>query len=380
MPAIRSKDGTVVEGWFIGVPFGAREMMNGESSQIAASVASAVDKARDLGADIVGLGALTSVVTRGGRSVTGRGVAVTSGNSFTTLMAVEALFMGAEKMYLDPIAARGGVVGATGSIGRACALMLSERLCQITLFGNPEHLNSSKNRLQSLAKDIFSYAEARMQEGLLDGMSAWLAKIITLLSRQENATSNQFIEKIKMGDQLTLEFVQEVCDFLEIQCPIETSLDIPKDLPSCDLVIATSNSPEYLIFADDLRSGAVVCDVARPADVDPKVYQNRDDVLILEGGLVQYPEDISLGPNLGYREGINLACLSETVLLALEGDCQDMSIGNKLSLNTVQYLRGLAQKHGFTLAGLKMGNREITNEDIDEIYRNSLDLKIAENL
>ena len=107
MPAIRSKYGTIAEGWLIGVPLGAREMMNLPQADVVDMIAKAVDMGRDLGAEIVGLGALTSVVTKGGKAVTGRGVAITSGNSFTTLMAIEALFLGAEKMYIEPIAAPG---------------------------------------------------------------------------------------------------------------------------------------------------------------------------------------------------------------------------------------------------------------------------------
>ncbi|MEA4924043.1 MAG: aminotransferase class III-fold pyridoxal phosphate-dependent enzyme [Syntrophomonadaceae bacterium] len=380
MPAIRSAHGDIAEGWLIGVPLGAREMMNLPNEEVVDIIARAVDMGRDLGAEIVGLGALTSVVTKGGKSVTGRGVAITSGNSFTTLMAVEALFLGARKMYIEPIAAHGGVVGANGSIGRACALMVSERLCQITLFGSPQHPTSSKLRLNSLARDIFDYARTRMLNGERDGMSLWLSKLINILCRKDEETARKYISRIMDGDKLSLEFISEVCDYLGIACPLEISTDIGNKLPECDLIVAASNSPDYLIHAEDLRSGAVVCDVARPADVAPEVCEQRDDVLILEGGLVQYPDSICFGPNLGYRDGVNLACLSETVLLALEGDCRDYSIGNKLSLEVVQYLRQLASKHGFGLAGLRMGNHEIDERDMEKIYRNSLQFKQAENM
>ncbi|HEX3010555.1 MAG TPA: aminotransferase III, partial [Syntrophomonadaceae bacterium] len=338
----------------------------------------AVDIGRDLGAEIVGLGALTSVVTRGGRSVTGRNVAITSGNSFTTLMGIEALFMGAEKMNIDTIAAHGGVVGATGSIGRACALIMSEQLSQMTLFGNPLHQTSSFNRLNSLAQEIFAYAFNRMQAGELQGMSLWLSRVYDILMQKDEDIARHYLNIIKQ-ENVTLQEARELCLYLNIDSPINISVNISQDLPDCQLVIATSNSPEYLVFADDLRSGAVVCDVARPADVAPEVYE-RDDVLVLEGGLVQYPDTVCFGANLGYRDGVNLACLSETVLLALEGDCRDYSIGSRLTLETIQYLRALAQKHGFGLAGLKMGNYEINDRDIEKIYRNSLQLKMAENM
>ena len=111
MPAIRSLNGSIAEGWLIGVPFGAREIMSLPKERTVSVIEKAVDMGRDLGAKIVGLGALTSVVTRGGRSVLGRDVAITSGNSFTTLMAIEALFLGAEKMHIPYSEAKGAVVG-----------------------------------------------------------------------------------------------------------------------------------------------------------------------------------------------------------------------------------------------------------------------------
>jgi len=380
MPAIKSKLGTIAEGWLIGVPLGAREMMSWPNEDTVDIISRAVDMGRDLGAEIVGLGALTSVVTKGGRAVTGRGVAITSGNSLTTLMAVEALFSGAEKMNIDPIAARGGIVGANGSIGRACAMICSEKLSQMTLFGSPQHPTSSRLRLNSLAKDIFGYARDRMYRGTLQGMSLWLNRVARKLELQESARGREYADLIRGEEELSLQAIQEICSYLDIECPLQTSIDLAQDLPDCELIIATSNNPDYLIYPEHLRRGAVVCDVARPADVAPEVWEKRDDVLILEGGLVQYPDNICFGPNLGYRDGVNLACLSETVLLALEGDCQDYSIGNVLSLETVQYLRELAQKHGFSLAGLRMGNHEISDGEIEQIYRNSRQLKQAENM
>ncbi|NLN86439.1 MAG: aminotransferase class III-fold pyridoxal phosphate-dependent enzyme [Syntrophomonadaceae bacterium] len=380
MPALRSLDGTVAEGWLIGVPMGAREIMGLPNRDVVDVIARAVDMGRDMGAEIVGLGALTSVVTKGGRAVTGRDVAITSGNSFTTLMAIEALFLGAEKMNIEPVAARAGIVGANGSIGRACAMMVSEKVCRMILFGSPQHPTSSRLRLNSLARDIFIYARTRMREGVLEGMSLWLHRILEILGNQTVDEARRWAHLITAEKELTLDMIQQVCGYLGIGEPIKTSTDIAFDLPDCDLIVAASNSPDYLIYADNLRSGVVVCDVARPADVAPEVYEKRDDVLILEGGLVQYPDDICFGANLGYRDGVNLACLSETVLLALEGDSRDHSIGNILSLETIQYLRGLARKHGFSLAGLRMGNHEIDDRDIERIYRNSLHFKQAENM
>ncbi|MGS0744886.1 aminotransferase class III-fold pyridoxal phosphate-dependent enzyme [Syntrophomonas erecta subsp. sporosyntropha] len=380
LPALRSKTGIAAEGWLIGVPFGAREIMSLPREEVVDVITKAVDMGRDLGAGIVGLGALTSVVTRGGRSVIGRDVAITSGNSFTTLMAMEALFLGAEKMHINPGEASGAVVGATGSIGRACALIMSERLEDITLLGNPQHVNSSKHRLRSLVGDMLLYAHQRWEAGETTGLANWMVKVWRMLGQESNSQAGQLRDQLKAGKDMSLEFIQNIAGVLKINCPVQVSLDIRATLLQCQLVVAASNSPDYLIYPEYLSPGTVICDVARPADVSSEVYHRRDDVLVLEGGLVQYPDNIRFGPNLGYRDGVNLACLSETILLALEGDFRDYSIGMKLPLETIQYLRQLGKKHGFSLAGLVMGSQEITDEDIETIYQNSLRLNKAQNL
>jgi acetylornithine/succinyldiaminopimelate/putrescine aminotransferase/predicted amino acid dehydrogenase len=380
MPAIRSLDGKIAEGWLIGVPFGAREMMNLPRRETVTMVTEAVDLGKELGAGIVGLGALTSVVTRGGRSVQDRGVAITSGNSFTTLMAMEALFAGAEKMHIKPNRSRAAVVGATGSIGRTCTLMLSEQSSHITLIGNPQRSNSSSLRLESLFAELFTYAYQRMQKDQIGGLSGWLKQSLDMLITHDSTRARELAQILADGIDISPQLLSNICDYLGIELPLQVSLDIDSTLPLCDMIVAASNSPEYIIYPRHLKPGAVVCDVARPADVSPQVFKERDDVLILEGGLVQYPDKISFGPNLGYRDGVNLACLSETVLLALEGDYNDYSIGSHIPLETVNYLRSLGKKHGLGLAGLKMDNQEISDREIEAIYQRSLQLKKVNNI
>lgn len=371
MPAIRSLDGTLAEGWLIGVPFGAREIMALPREETAEVIKQAVDMGRSLGANIVGLGALSSVVTRGGRAAQGRGTAITSGNSFTVLMAMEALVLGAQKMHIDLATAPGAVLGATGSIGRACALLLAERIANIVVLGNPDHVTSSKNRLASLLRDMYRRAVSRYQEGELGGLSGWIDQTLKALKALDTQEGAEYAKALLDEPTVNPGLVEKICKYLKISEPLKSSLDIKATLPHCSMIIAASNSPEFLVYPEDLRPGAVVCDVARPADVAPECYQERNDVLILEGGLVQYPDPISFGPNLGYRDGVNVACLSETILLALEGDYNDYSIGSKMPLETVEYMRYLGAKHGFTLAGLKMGNHEISDKEIEEIYFNA---------
>jgi hypothetical protein len=217
MPAIRSLDGTLAEGWLIGVPFGAREIMSLPREETAEVIKQAVDMGRDLGARIVGLGALSSVVTRGGRAVQGRGTAITSGNSFTVLMAMEALILGAQKMHIDLDRAQGAVLGATGSIGRACALLLSEKMSNIVVLGNPDHVNSSKNRLSSLMRDMYRKAVQRYHKGEIEGLSKWLDETHQALIRLNQREAQEYAESL-LGESINPGLIEEICHYHSFRC------------------------------------------------------------------------------------------------------------------------------------------------------------------
>jgi predicted amino acid dehydrogenase len=132
-------------------------------------------------------------------------------------------------------------------------------------------------------------------------------------------------------------------------------------------VFVATNSEAALIGADVLKVGAVVCDVARPANVAREVVESLDDVLVFEGGLVELPEPVHFGPNLlGFRPGILLGCLAETVLLALEGDDRDHSIGHTLDPAEAEYLRALAERHGMRAAPPHCFGVELSEADFEK--------------
>lgn len=325
---------------------------------------------------MVGLGAYTSVVTRGGRDCQERGVAVTSGNSFTILMAMEALWEGARLMQIEPVNARGAVLGATGSIGRVCALLMAEELRALVLIGNPEHPTSSKNRLQNLTVDIMVHGLEMVANQRLSGIALWLDELRQRLESQGKIEHWQRLcSVLKAEERGGYSLLWETCQEAGMELPIAIEMDADRVLPSCDLIVAASSSPEYLIYPHHLKPGAVVCDVARPEDIAPQVYAARNDVLLLEGGLVSFPDQVSFGANMGYRPGVGLACLSETMLLCLEGDFNDYSIGQKIPLTTIEYLREIAKKHGFGLAALRSADREISVEEVEAIYRRAQAIK-----
>src|SRR5207244_11874140 len=63
---------------------------------------------------------------------------------------------------------------------------------------------------------------------------------------------------------------------------------------------------------EDLRPGAVVCDVARPRNVSRLVYERRDDVLVIDGGVIEIPGEVDFGFDFGFPPRTTEACVAET--------------------------------------------------------------------
>ena len=106
-----------------------------------------------------------------------------------------------------------------------------------------------------------------------------------------------------------------------------------------------------------LAPDCIVCDVARPLDVLSEVRDQRDDVFVYEGGLIQLPENISFGAQnvLGYPRGYNLACLSETMVLAMEGARRSHSLGNMIDYDEALSIYDKSRQHGFAFGVLVDG-------------------------
>ncbi len=105
------------------VPVGARQMLIEDRRWVIGRIEAAIDRAEALGAEIVGLGALTAPASGAGRLLRERpGITMTTGNAFTAYLTVEAI------RRLLP-AARGGhiaIIGATGSVGTCVVRLLAD--------------------------------------------------------------------------------------------------------------------------------------------------------------------------------------------------------------------------------------------------------------
>ncbi len=304
---IRSKAGVEAEGWLVGCPLSPKLIMTMPVEKVYEKILGAIKIAEQLGAKIVGLGALTSVVGDAGVTIAERAnIAVTTGNSYTIATAVEGAIEGAQLLGINPNEVRAAVVGATGSIGKTCAQLLAGRCAEIKLIGR------SVDRLQAVADELS-----------IGGGSASVAT------------------------------------------------DVAEGIRDADIVVTVSSAVDAIIEPSFIKPGAVVCDVARPRDVGESVRRERDDVLIIDGGVIDVPGDVDFNFNFGFPPKTAYACMSETMILALEGRYESYTLGREVSVGQVTAISDMADKHGFKMAGFRSFERAVTSEQIEQIRKNA---------
>jgi len=159
-----------------------------------------------------------------------------------------------------------------------------------------------------------------------------------------------------------LQEAQREVESFGVKAEIATQLDIIRD---ADIVLTVTSATAPFVEPEHLKPGAVVCDVARPRNVSHRVAAQRDDVLVIEGGVVQVPGHPDFGFDFGFPPGQAYACMAETMLLAMEGRYECYSIGREISVERVEEIARLAAKHGFRLSGFRSFERVLTDSDIE---------------
>jgi fatty aldehyde-generating acyl-ACP reductase len=296
-------NGRSLRGWFVACPLSPSMMLRLPPPVVYRKIVQTGRYAQKLGAQILGLGAFTSVVGDGGITVAGQlDIPVTTGDSYTVATAVRAIRQAAQIMEVPLPLATIAVVGATGAIGAICAEMLAPDCHRLLLIGR------QPARLQQVA----------------DRVRAAGCQQITISSEMEQ-------------------------------------------LHQAQLIITVTSAVDAIIGPQHLRPGAVVCDVARPRDVSRHVAEERPDVLVIEGGMVAVPGPANFNFNFGFPPGMVYACMAETMTLALEQKYESYTLGKNLRLSQIMTIDKIAEKHGFKLGGFRSFERAVTATDIAKV-------------
>lgn len=128
--------GKEVKGWFIACPYTPRRMMQLPERTVYNKVIQTGHMAEKLGAKMLGLGAFTSVIGDAGLTIAKQlDIPVTTGDSYTIAIAVQAVRRAAEEMEIPLNQATAAVVGASGTIGKVCAELLANDVDRLLLIG-----------------------------------------------------------------------------------------------------------------------------------------------------------------------------------------------------------------------------------------------------
>lgn len=345
-PQIVSHQGGYVEGWLIACPLTPAQMLRLPRPRREQLLDQYLEAARALQVDIVGLGAFTSVISRGGMDIADRGLHLTTGNSLTAVASARTLCQAMEHRGCDPADVRAAVIGAAGSVGRLAAIELATHFGRLDLLGNAQN-PSALTALQEVGGEIYGRAIRSAAAGVRSGIAQALSE--TLLRRLRTLAD----EAAKVPDAQRLFqhrlLFHQIDETLGEAAPLRLDTDVMATLAHADAVLSATSASRSFIEPHWLRSGSVVCDVARPLDVLQQVRESRSDVWVYEGGLMQLPQDIAFGRQnvLGYPRGINLACLSETITLAMEGAARHYSLGSHASFDEAIGIFDAATAHGF---------------------------------
>jgi acetylornithine/succinyldiaminopimelate/putrescine aminotransferase/predicted amino acid dehydrogenase len=297
---VHSATDSVASVTFVGIPVDSQQCYDAlrapQRRELCDLVQRAVDLAVGEGCTIVGLGGYCSILTRNGRTLEGRGAVLTTGNSHSAAVGLQALDAAARDEGIDPATAHAAVLGATGNIGSVLAELLARDVAAITLIGR----TARRPDLEALANRIRRYAHARRHD---------------------------------------------------------IRIFIASDPTACrdaQLVVTSSNSPAPILHPHHFGDHATVAlDIAVPGDVHPAVMAECPTVRVLRGGVVRLPRDSQwYVPGIPLDPGTMFACMAEAVLMGLDGARHDGSLG-ALSVNQVVRMAALASKHGFAVPDLK---------------------------
>ncbi|WP_107039652.1 hypothetical protein [Brumimicrobium mesophilum] len=249
----------------------------------------AIDKLVEKGYTNIGLGALTSPMTLGGKMLKNRkDISITNGNAFTAVSIYNGIL---ELMKIDEsLIEHQSIVGATGSVGSLVAKMLVKNNCGVKL----QLVARNLKKLEALKKELIAISP---------------------------------------------------------KADIEVSIDL-KDIKKSKLVTLLTASTENLMRSEILQKGAFILDGTQPRNTSPELIEERPDLTVVDGGIISIPGIRLQNGGMGLPENNFYACFSETLLLTLEGYKEHFSIGNP-TLEQGEYINKLAQKHkkyGFQLA------------------------------
>jgi fatty aldehyde-generating acyl-ACP reductase len=298
-----AENGRFLKGWFVACPLTPNMMLRLPTPLVYRKIIQTGKLAEKLGARILGLGAFTSVVGDGGLTI-------------------------AKHLNIPVTTGDSYTVAQAARAVEEAAVLLEKPLSNSTI--------------------------------AIVGATGAIGAICAQLLAQ---TCGQMILIGRRTDKL-----QEVATAVRQQgCPnvtVSTNMD---DLAQAHFIITVTSAVKTIIEPRHLRRGAVVCDVSRPRDISKQVAEQRPDILVIEGGMVEVPGPVNFNFDFGFPPRMAYACMAETMALALDGNYVSFTLGKEIKLSQVQTIDTIATRHGFKLGGFRSFERAVSSLKIEYV-------------
>lgn len=305
---VRSITGAEVEGWFIALPMTPRVMLAQPWPRLLPRLLRAGRMAERLGAQIFGLGAFTKIVGD-------RGVSVNEGLGIPVTIG---------NSYTAATAVEGALLGAD-------RMGVDLQSATVTVVGGSGSIGAAC--AQVLARHV---------------------PAIRLVARDRRR-------------------LEEVAERVRARgATVETMTDAVSAVRGSDVVVTVTSATGEILQPEHFKPGAVVCDVARPRNVSAAIYKHRDDVLVIDGGVIAVPGDaVDFGLNFGLPPGTCEACMAETMILALADRLEPFTLGRDIDVTQVETIAALGREHGFRVAGFRRFERAVPDDEVERIRSNA---------
>lgn len=267
--------------------------------KIKKKILSAIDLAKKHRAKIAGLGSLSSPAVSGGLDIQDQSkIALTNGNALTASVVISDIKDFIDILHKNNKKADISIIGATGSIGQAVAREIADNADSLAIIARRQ------DKLDNLAKDI----------------------------KAQNPN---------------LSFISS------------TSVEHAK---KSNLIIVATSHHKTVLNPEHIRKNTIVYDITQPSNLKKSDWVPREDILVIQGGLVHFP-GLQVHKVTGLEKEESFACLAETILLSItQRTTEDFSIGYVTSEN-IKTIEHIAKK--FNVVSLvKEWNKKIDRKKI----------------
>lgn len=143
------------------------------------------------------------------------------------------------------------------------------------------------------------------------------------------------------------------------------------DMKHCDIVIVMTSAVSSTLLPEHVSPGTIIIEDTQPRNIrehEAKKIKKKGS-LVIDGGYVHIP-GFKCGFNLRLPPETTIACLAETLVLALEGIDTDFSLGDA-DVDKAKTILGLAKKYKCSVASPTWNSKPIPGKDFEIVKKYS---------